>query len=785
MNQSNLITFNDMSNCKKIFVLSIFLVNLGLVVCFGQINDTSLKILGLTVEGNDRTDSGLIIATSGFLIGEHLSGDKVQNAIRQLWKLDLFADIKILVEEQTSSGVFMTIRVRENPRLELIEISGAKKIGKDEVDEAVNLHQGQVLRSSDPVLLERKLKKLAEDKGYLLADIDIRIRDGSEPGLAELHIRIHPGTKVKIKDILFDGNQHFSDKKLRKQLKETKRKALFRSGEFQRDEFEEDLTNLIRFYREHGYRDAQVLTDSTWYTENLKRLYLYIQIDEGNQYYFGNIKVAGSDLYTEAEHLRQLLFRPGDVFNQARYELSLSERLSTMYYDRGYIYVNIVPTEIPAGGDTLDIKIDIIPGNRFSVRNINITGNTKTREKVVRREFVLKPGDTFDVTKLRRSIREVAILNYFADVQPDVEDVSDDEIDLWIGVEERATDQANLSAGYSERDGMIGSIGFAAPNLFGTGQQLSFDWNFGNQYGSFSVSYTEPWFFDTETLVGGSFYLVRRRWNDGFTEKLIGGSTSLGRRFIWPDDYFRGDWVYRIEQSTYDDISEDLQARIESSVTQLDTLTRISSTITQVLSRDSRDYPEFPTSGSVYRLTTELAGGVLGGDDRYHKHIVSLDWYTPLIPKLVLFNQGMFGYLESYSRNSRDIPLLEYFYMGGSGLTLGTPLRGYEERTVGPTIQGSRTAAGGRTQFKISSELRLQLVDNPTIYTLLFAESGNTYLNFKQTDIFDQRRSWGLGIRLFMPMIGLIGLDYGYGMDFDASGRKPGWTPHFQFGRYF
>jgi len=214
---------------------------------------------------------------------------------------------------------------------------------------------------------------------------------------------------------------------------------------------------------------------------------------------------------------------------------------------------------------------------------------------------------------------------------------------------------------------------------------------------------------------------------------------------------------------------------------------RYSSSITQIITRDSRDFPEFPTSGSVASLTTELAGGVLSGNDAYQKHIFSVEWYTPLQSKFVLYNHFLYGFLAGFTENPTDIPLLEYFYMGGAGLSLGTPLRGYDERTVGPYSGSGGSALGGKSQLKVSAELRLQIIDNPTIYGLAFAEAGNTWLNFDQTDPFNLKRSVGLGIRLYMPLIGLIGLDYGYGIDyFDASGRRRGqWKPHFQFGRQF
>lgn len=750
-----------------------------------------LTLLGVTVEGNRRADSGLIIATSGLVIGQKLTGEKVQNVIRRLWELELFGDVKVVVEKQTGEGVFLAIYVTEYPRLEFIDISGGKKVGKKKVEEVIDLFKGQVLKPSDPVRLKRKLRELCSEEGYLLAEIVVEIHPGSVEGLSNLVVRINEGKKVKIKKITFEGNEAFSDKKLRKKLKNTKKNAWFRSGEFHRDKFNEDLIELISFYREKGYRDAEVKGDSIWYSDDRKRMFLRVDLSEGPLYYFGDVTFTGSDLFTKVELQRQVMFVPGDVFNQKIYELTWRENLSTLFYDKGYIYASVRPTETQAGGDTLNINFHIEAGNRFNVRQIHIAGNTKTKEKVIRREFTLKPGDTFDVSKLRRSIRDVTILNYFANVEPDVEEVSEDQIDLYIKVEEKPTDQANLSAGYSEQDGVIGAIGFAAPNFFGTGQQLTMDWNFGQEYGSFSLGYTEPWLFDLELLVGGSFYIVKRRWADGFSEQLIGGSVRLGHRLDWPDDYFRSTWIYRIEQSKYDEFSKTFDESNRQGINEGDI--RVSSTLTHILNRDSRDFPEFPTSGSVATLTTELAGGVLLGDDQYHKHIASLEWYTPLLPKFVMYNSIMGGYLGSLRGGASDIPLLEYFYMGGSGLSLGTPLRGYDERTVGPHDLIGGSADGGKSQLKAAAEFRLKMVDNPTIYALTFAEAGNTWSGFSHTDPWDLWRSAGFGIRLYMPMIGMIGLDFGYGFDHperDALGRLTDrrrglWKTHFQFGRQF
>lgn len=743
------------------------------------------RILGVAVEGNERVDSGLIIATSGLVEGQILTGERVQSAIRSLWKLNLFSDIKIEAERQTSEGVFLLIQVAEFPRLEEVEVVGGKKLGKDEVKTAIDLVKGQVLHPSDLTRIKRKLRQLASDKGYLLAELGVQEEVGSQPHLRKLKIIIKEGRKIKIGKIYFEGNTAFSDRTLKRRFKETKEKGMFRSGLFNRDKFKEDLKLIEEFYREKGYRDAQILKDSVWFEPVDRTLQIEVTLYEGIKYYFGKTRFTGAEIFSEEELSEVLLYKWGEVFNQKKFEATMREKLGGLYYDRGYIYAQIQPTLQPRG-DTLDVLVNINPGNRFKVRQVHIVGNTKTYEKVIRREISLYPGEVFEVSKLHRSLRDINILNYFAKVEPDIEDVSEDEVDVYIKVEEKQTDQANLSAGYSERDGLVGSLGFAAPNFLGRGQNLSLDWTFGSRYNSISFSFTEPWLWDTPTLGGVSAYNLKRRWVDGFDEHLLGGSVRLGRRLNWPDNYFRGDWVYRLERSRYYNFSPSFRARNQQGLVENEV--RISSSLTQTITRDSRDQVEFPTTGSLVSLSSELAGGPLQGDDRYHKHIISADWFTPLSRQWVIYSGLLYGYLQPLTSHPRNIPLLKYFFMGGGGLALGTPLRGYDDRTVGPPSGDGYYAQGGRSQFKASLEVRLRLIENPTIYTLAFLDAGNTWLTYRQTDLYDLKRSVGFGVRFFMPLVGMIGFDYGVGLDhFDpvTGARKPRWMSHFQFGRPF
>lgn len=762
---------------KPKYLWASFLILMMVTLSQGQ--EKGVRIIGLSVEGNRMVDGVMIKANSGLRVGQEISGEDIQNAIRNLWKLGLFSDIQIQLEKEVADGVFLVIMVKEYPRLEKIEIKGNKKIKTDELKEAIKMEDGQVLKPWEIKNARRRVRSLYEEKGYLLATVEVKTFDSEKEGLSILQFNIDEGRKVKIASIRFHGNEYYEDKKLKKQLKKTKEDRWWRSGDFKQDEYDEDLENLAAFYKNSGFRDAQILGDSISYTEDKKGMNIDIFLQEGDRYYFGKISWEGNTLFSTEELIRKLEFKEGDVYDQEKFDLTVNENLGNLYYDRGYIAASIIPHEIPTGKDTLNIHFEVIEGNEFKVNKIYIEGNTKTKEKVIRREFTLKPGDTFNVSQLRLSARNVNILNYFSNITPNVMPVSDDKVDLYIKVEEKQTDQVQMSAGYSERDGLIGSVGFTMPNLFGNGQHLSLDWNFGRYYRSFSLSFVEPWLFDRPTLAGFTLFDI---WRYGyyypFDERRQGGSLKLGRRFRWPDPFFRGDWIYRIEQKQYTNIKgEYWKVRlVEGEVI-------MASGLTQIIRRDSRDSPEFPTRGSVHSLSTEFVGWVLKGNENFHKHVFSAEWYHPL-GQLVLYSYTRVGLMEGWTEHPY-IPYIERFFMGGSGLQLGEPLRGYDERRVGPRVEGY--PAGGNTLLKQTFELRFPISQNPTIFGLLFAEGGNVWTGFESTDPFDLNRSAGLGVRLFLPMVGMIGLDYAHGFDhFDQLGRRKGrWMPHFQFGRGF
>lgn len=779
--------------------------------CFAQTqpqtqtpSQNRVRILGISITGNPNTDAGLVRAHSGLSVGQEVTGDDIQTAIEQLWKLNLFSDIQIVEERETPEGVYVAIAVKEMPHLERHTIKGNRKLKGEDLDKLIQLTNGQVVQPRDLVLLKNRLKKKYADMGYLLAEVDVKTYSSTESGKVIVDIAVREGTKVKIRSIDFVGNQAFGDGTLRGKLTDIHQKSLFRSGEFKRDKLDEDKQMVVDFYRSRGYRDFEIVSDTVKYSEDHRWIDLVFTVNEGSLYHYGDFSWSSNKLFSDADLKSKMRVSAGDLYDAAKFQQSLAD-IGTGYYEKGYIYAAVTPTEKVREGHVVDIHMDVVEGNEFKVNRIYIEGNTKTKERVIRRELVLYPGETFDVTKLQRSVREVNILNYFSSVVPDVVPINENQVDLYLKVEEKSTDQANVSAGYSQVDGFIGAVGFQMNNLLGNGQQLALDWNFGKTYRSFSVSFTEPWFRNHRTLLGGSFTDTHRSGAGyGFDEDVVGGSVRVGQRLRWPDDYFRVDYIYGLNRTVYSNFTPDF--RLTNSNRLQENVPRISSSLTQIITRDSRNDPEFPSRGSVSTLRTELTGGPVGGDDQYVKAEFNNHWYVPLAGQLVLAASTETGALDGLTRNPLDIPYFDYFFMGGAGLSLGAPLRGYDERIVGPlkivedngTVRylnfppswvptGRMYPQGGKVLFKQSFELRYPIVRNPTIFVLGFAEAGNVWNSFSETELTDVRRSVGLGVRLFMPMIGMIGLDYGLGLDYrDQHGlRTSKWVPHFQFGRGF
>lgn len=823
-------------NLLKIFLIIFIFSSFS----FSQTGRSSYKVLGVSVQGNKSADASTIIANSGLKVGTEIQipGDQTLNAIRQLYSLNIFSDIQIVIDKQISDGVYLIIKVEEFPRYERVVIQGNDEIDDDEIEEKINFIRGQILRSNEVEKLKNRILPLYEEEGYLNAKIKIDYyefftADTTDDGIEVvwrnkkdlsqeytylyeedeqtytdligkikdrilLMITVEENEAVVVRNIQFIGNSAFDSDDLKSEMEETEEAKWWKfwsSANFKPEEFEKDKGLIIRFYKENGYRDAEILSDSLIYSNDKTDLTIRMDVYEGPQYKVRNIEWIGNTIYPDQVLTERLGFNKGDVYNYVKFESNLrgneaQNDISALYLDNGYLTFRVEPTENIVARDSLDITIKITENNQFKIGKVDISGNTKTKDKVVRRELYTVPGDYFNRALLFRSIQQLANLQFF-NVERlygpeglDYNLVNDSTVNVSFKVEEKSSDYLNASVGYSGSFGFSGAVGvtltnfsIAEPFSLGGGQILSFNWQFGvgSIYRTFTLGFTEPWLFDTPTLIGFEVFDTRQRYI--YDLRQSGGTMRVGRRLKWPDDFFYVQGLFRYQ---YNNVLEGQSFYREGKSNQF--------TLGATISRKNIDNPIFPSQGSNVVLDGEVSGGpLLPGDVDYYKINFKAEWYKRLFNtnRVTLFSSVDMGYLEELVEGTTVQPF-EYFFMGGNGLVIATtPLRGYDDRSVGPVVNGS--VIGGRVMTKLTSELRFAVTLDPIpLYLLAFAEAGNTFESLEKADIFNLRRSVGVGARLLINPIGLIGFDLGYGFDRKAvTGKDPSWLFHFQFGKGF
>jgi len=795
---------------KKLFI---FILSLTLGIAQGIPSDITL--VSVNVEGNSVTSENTILFTAGLREAQTISQAEFPRAIKRLWQLGLFQDIQLRYDNETDEGLSLTIMVKENFILGDLSYEGNKKIKDRKFEDEVSLSKGQRLRPNTLHETAKKIKELYEEKGYLNAEInpvleipveESTLFDGRAKDLVRnVVFNIQENDKIKIGKIIFEGNESYSDLRLRWTMKETKQQRwyMFWRSTFDDKKFDEDLNLVSTYYRNKGYRDFRIVSDTIQFSENQKMLNLVVTVDEGPQYKYRHFSWEGMTLFDEEMLQRSLGLESGDQYSDEDFNLALFDRVQGLYMDRGYIYSRIEPEITPVGEDSLDIHFIVTENHKVYINHIAIKGNTRTRENVIRRQLRVFPGDVFNRGRLMRSHREVMMLNFFANVVPDVVPVAEDKVDLEITVEEKPAGQANANMGYTQSYGMTGGGGLALPNFRGKGQSLNLSFNVGTNYNvyslnterpkyqSASISFTDPMVNDTKNLIGGSlFYTFRGRssmYSAPIDYTMAGSSVTWGRIFKWPDDFFRGTWSFQIVRKMYEGSQADLDRYAGGKKTS-DGIN-----VSQMIRRDSRDHPEFSTMGSLFSLKSTLSGWIFGGDENFHKHILNLEWYTSTFWKFVLMNSMKIGVVKELPA-AKDgtlsfIPWNDRFIMGGNGIPYGNPLRGYDDNRVGP-LTSSGSPIGGNTMVKFGTEFRVPFAENPVVYGLIFAEMGNVWsstdlmerLSLPRSGPFDMKRSAGAGIRFFMPMIGMLGFDIGYGFDRIP---EPGWKTTLTFGNQF
>jgi len=821
---------------QKIFTAIFLLIaTISSVIAQSKIDYSSpqkYEIASITVSGIKYLQSGPIIKLSGLSEGNKITipGPEIGQAIEKLWKQGLFSDANIYASKIEDGKVYLVIQLTEQPRIGIVSITGVKKGKKDDIEELIEMKRGTQITASGVESAISKIKNMFIEKGFLNTDVTvIQKQDSVLKNVSNLTFEIDKKERVKIKEINFHGASEIKESKMRRAMKNTKRKTwynLFKRSKYIPVSYKEDKASLIDKYKEKGYRDIEITRDTISVIDD-KLIQLDIYITEGNKYYFRNITWVGNTKYKTELLDRMLGIKKGDVYNEKLLDEQLfgMEGVSSIYLDNGYLFFNADPVEVNIDADSIDIEIRIFEGRQARINKIIVTGNTKTNDHVIRREIQTKPGELFSRADIIRTQRELAQLGYFNPESMGVNPIPDPEnatVDIEYTLEETSSDQIELSGGWSGRY-VVGSVrlmlnNFSTRNLFtknewkpipsGDGQRVSLSVTVNPLwYESYNASFTEPWLGGKKpnSLTVSTFHSVRKNGNlkkdDNYGRmKVTGVSVGLGRRLKWPDDYFT---VYNaINLQEYDVKNYGIYTGVLSA----SDLNSKSVSFTNQLTRNSIDQPIYPRNGSKFTLGLELTppyslmsqkkreqGDSMSTQDRYnwieyHKWTFKSEFYTNIVGKLVLKTKAEFGFLGYYDKNF--LSPFEKYDVGGSGLSGSASLygsetvslRGYDDGTLNPTN-------GSNLYDKFSLELRYPLILSPsaTIYALAFADAGNAWEKFSEFNPLNAKRSAGIGIRLFLPMFGLIGFDGGYGFDeLETTYGKPsdkGWKLHFILGQ--
>ena len=801
----------------------------------------------VTIKGVTYVNKSNIIDLTGLKINQKITipSSDISNAINKLWQQNLFSEINIEYDKIYNDSISLNIILKEYPRLSKFKFKGnISKSNISTLKEDLQLMRGKILTQNLIKNSVNKIQKFYIDKGFLNTDVKHYIsNDSLTPNSSILIFDINKNKKVKIKDIIIYGrkeivnnNKSFfnnkdtvyalSNKRLKKSMKETKVKnkwRFFKVSKFIKSNYEEDKKNIISQYNNKGFRDAKI-TNDTVYSNNDNTVTIEITIDEGDPYLFGSITFIGNTKYTNEELLNQLGIDSGDVFNQSILDSRLfgsqeGNDISSLYLDDGYLFFNATAVEVSTNNNYIDLEIRVYEGNQARINKVSVKGNTKTQDHVIMRELRTKPGDLFKRTDIMRSQRELAQMQYF---DPEAFDVKIDpkparnEVDVTYIVAEKSSDQIQLQGGWGGGR-VVGSLGltfnnFSSRNIFngskwrplpsGDGQRLSLiARSNGAYYQNYNISFTEPW-LGGKKPTSLQIALYRSVSSNGLTDderqeiQVSGLSLGIGKRLKKPDDYF----------SVYNGLNFK-QYKLSNSQSFFSFRNGESNNVNYNINitRNSIDQINFPRQGSNFLLSLKLSPPYSMFDDiddystlsdqekyewvEYYKWKFKATWFSPFTEKLVLATRTEFGFLGAYNEQLGISPF-ERFYVGGDGLSgMGymndgrelVALRGYSNNSISPQT-------GATIYNKYTAELRYALSLNPTstMYALAFLEAGNAWEKFDNFNPFGVKRSVGIGIKIMLPMIGMMGLDYGWGLDEiignpDANGGQF----HFSIGQNF
>ena len=787
-------------------------------------------IAGIEVECSEYTDKNIIRLLSGISYGDkvQIPGDKISEAIKNLWKQSLFEDVKVYLVKTIGNDAFLKIVVIEKPRLSKFSFRGnVKKNDADEIRGKIRLIREKVVTDYTLGYIKNIVRDFYVNKGFYNAKVDItsEVDKTAKTPHVIVYINVSKGKKVRIKNLNINGNTIVADWKLRRKMTDSKPFRLYtfwNSGKYLEDNLEKDLPSIIAKYNSKGYRDARISKDTTYFVKK-NRVNIDITLDEGHKYYFGEIKWFGNAKYRSGQLDTILNINKGEIFDQSLLDQKLFMNpngydISSLYMDDGYLFFNVTPQEVNIHNDTIDIDIHMYEGKQATINKVTVMGNTKTNDHVIYRQIRTRPGQLFRRSDIIRTQRELSQLGYFDPEKLGVTptpNAADGTVDIEYKVEEKPSDQVELSGGWGGGR-VVGTLGltfnnFSMRNIFkpsawsplptGDGQKFSIRAQTnGIYYQSYNLSFTEPWlggkkpnslsvsgFFSMFNSTGEKKYVNDSEGNkilnpNRSTMKIIGGSVGFGKQLKKPDDYFSlyteaSYNYYELQNYPYfilaNGYANDFNGKIN-------------------ISRNSIDGTTFPKNGSNFSLLGQFTPpySLFNGKNyetstpaekykfiEYQKYKFTAEWYTQLTNKkagegkearnLVLRTKIGYGILGMYNKKVGVSPF-ERYYMGGSGLSGYQnfvareiiALRGYSDNSLS-------SSSGDPLCARYTMELRYPISLNPqaTIFILGFAEAGNTWARYKDFNPFQVKRSAGFGLRVFLPMFGLLGLDYGWGFD--------------------
>ena len=839
----------------KIYIGFIFILTTTISYSQNSYNKGGYYVLDtIVVSGLKNFSDKTVVAYSGLRKGQNIQvpGEEISNVLKKLWNLELFSDVNIYISDISGQSAKLEISVDELPTLNEYKINGIKKGQSESIIDETELSEGKRLSESFLTNTKNYIENKFRKDGFLNTTVNLITRpDTIGSNKLNLIVDVNKGERIKINDISFNGNEVFKDSRLKTKLKKTKKKFLgrfWKKSKLIPDDFETDKENLISYYKEKGYRDARITYD-TIIKNDEETIDIVLDIDEGNQYYFGKIDYIGNSSFSDYQLNQILGIEQGDSYNGVLLKERIQDEkpdandLSNLYQNNGYLFSSVNAVEVSAENDTIDFEIRINEGKLASFNKISVVGNTKTNDHVIYRELRIKPGELYSKDKVVRTIREVGQLGFFdaEQISPDFKNVNPNlgTVDIELGLVESGASQIELQGGYGG-GGFIGTLGlsfnnFSAKNLAknwrerggilpqGDGQTFALRLQSSTFYNTYSFNFMEPWLGGRQPVqFSFSISTTKQFRYDYFTRKadksqffeIRGLTIGMARRLSIPDDYFQLSQAISYQYYKLNNYYTGLFTFGDGESHNL-------SYNISLLRNNTYTNPIFPTGGSSFTISARLSPpySLITGDDfsdveqrseftnykgepiqalidqekyrwlEFYKLKFNGSWYTRLFGKFILKTQTDFGFLGTYNKNKGNIPF-ERFYLGGDGMQQYAldgretiALRGYEN--------GSLSSRDGSIIYnKFSLELRypISLKPSASVFALSFLEAGNGFDDFKDYNPFNAKRSAGIGVRVFMPAFGLLGIDFGYGFDrtnYSNSNQRSGWQTHFVIGQQF